>query len=233
MSWLAGAAVAAALLAARGPGGRSVHAVVGGARTGSGGSPASASDRVAPPAAPGRRLGLLAHARGRRPPDDDLALLVTDVASRLRAGADPAAAWREALGRPVPHAGPDVGDLSRSPASRSRAAAVVVACRLAASLGTPLAPLLDGVAEQLAAEAEADGERRAALAGPRATAQVLTWLPVLGVVLGIGVGADPLAVLLDGSLGSAALVAGVALVLVGRAWTGRLARRAAAAGRGS
>ena len=39
--------------------------------------------------------------------------------------------------------------------------------------------------EGLGAEEEADGERRAALAGPRATARVLTGLPLLGVGLGM------------------------------------------------
>ncbi len=158
---------------------------------------------------------------------------MTDVAARLRAGADPRAAWEAVLGHPVPAEGPAADDLSRSADTRTRAAAVVAAGRLAADLGAPLAPLLDGVAAQLVAQAEADSERRAALAGPRATARVLTWLPVLGVLLGAAVGAHPVAVLLDGSVGTVALVVGILLVLAGRAWTHRLSRSAAAAGRAS
>ena len=225
MSWLAAAAVTIAVLVARGPRGRSTRAVarrVGAGRwRGDGGVPAAGR---------GLRAVRDRHSR-RRVREPDLALLATEVASRLRAGSDPRGAWEAALGHPVGPAGPTAGDLCRSPDTRAQAAAVVAACRLAADLGAPLAPLLDGVAGQLAAQAEADGDRRAALAGPRATAQVLTWLPVLGVLLGAAVGADPFAVLLDGSIGSAALVTGVGLVLTGRVWTGRLARRAGAAGR--
>ncbi len=228
MSWLAGAAVAVAVLAAAGPRGRSVGAV---ARPGSrtGGSRGSAVLRTG-----GRRgvAGFVAAVRGaRQGTGPDLALLVTDVAARLRAGAEPRRAWESVLGRPVGPLGPVVQDLCRSADARPQAAAVVAAGRLAAELGAPLAPLLDGVAAQLSAEEESDGERRAALAGPRATARVLTALPALGVLLGSAVGADPVAVLLDGSWGSAALAGGVLLVLVGRVWTGRLARAAAAAGR--
>jgi len=228
MSWLAGAAVGFAVMAARGPRGRPVRRVAAarGSPSPPSGAPGPVSGRWLGQARPRRR-------RGRRPgvPGPDLAALVTDVASRLRAGADPGTAWSAALGRPVDRAGPMVADLCRTADERPQAAAVVAADRLAADLGAPLAPLLDAVAEQLAAQAEADGERRAALAGPRATAAVLTGLPVLGVLLGVAVGADPFAVLLDGSVGSAALGVGVVLVVVGRGWTTRLARHAASAGR--
>jgi tight adherence protein B len=158
-------------------------------------------------------------------------LVVTDVAARLRAGAAPDAAWEGALGRRTGPDGPTVDDLVAGDGDRAQAAVVVAAGRLARDLGTPLAPLLDLVVHQLVAQAEAEGERRAALAGPRATARVLTWLPVLGVLLGTALGADPVAVLLDGALGTGALLAGLALLAVGRAWTARLARVAAAAGR--
>ncbi|RYV49383.1 type II secretion system F family protein [Pengzhenrongella frigida] len=163
----------------------------------------------------------------------DLAVVVTEVASQLRAGADPGRAWEQVLGRPVGGDGmPDVDTLALLGAGdRSQAAAVVAAGALARELGAPLAQVLDRVADGLATAAEAEGERRAALAGPRATARVLTGLPVLGVVLGAAVGADPVGVLLGGGPGTAALVLGVMLLLVGRWWISRLVRRAARAGR--
>jgi len=218
MSWLVGAAVTALVLAAGGPAGRPARRVARGA-PGDG----AAERRVRGLGAP---WGARAAAERR-----DLAAIVTDVAARLRAGAEPEAAWDGALGGRVPPGGPGVLDLVAPGDDRSQAAVVVVAGRLAAELGAPLAPLLDGVARQLVAQAEAESERRAALAGPRATARVLTSLPALGVLLGTAVGADPVAVLLDGGIGSAALVVGLALLLAGRAWTGRLARSAASAGR--
>ncbi|HEY5518801.1 MAG TPA: type II secretion protein F, partial [Cellulomonas sp.] len=92
--------------------------------------------------------------------------------------------------------------------------------------------VLERVAAGLATAAEVDGERRSALAGPRATARVLTGLPVLGVALGAAVGADPVGVLLGGGLGTVALMTGVALVLVGRWWIARLVRAAGRAGQG-
>lgn len=235
MSWLVGVALATAVVLARGPRGRPVGPLAGAARRapGPGTGVRWATARVdvgSRSRAPSG--GFVDRRRARRGPGSpDLTLLVTDVASRLRSGADPRTAWEAVLGHPVPTEGPAAEDLGRTPDTRPQGSAVVAACRLAAELGAPLAPLLDGVAAQLVAQAEADGERRAALAGPRATARVLTWLPVLGVLLGMAVGADPVAVLLDRSIGTTALVLGVLLVLAGRAWTHRLARRAAAAGR--
>ena len=52
------------------------------------------------------------------------------------------------------------------------------------------------------------GTVRAQLAGPRATAAVLTTLPVLGIGLGELIGAGPLGVLRGGPLGQGLLVAG-------------------------
>jgi tight adherence protein B len=170
--------------------------------------------------------------RGRRAPGAarDLAVVVIEVASELRAGADPGRAWSRALGRPVGNGGsPDLADLSDA-GTPSQAAAVVAAGRLAGTLGAPLAQVLERVADALAAAAEADGERRAALAGPRATARVLTGLPILGAVLGSAVGADPVGVLLGGGVGTFALVVGVALLLAGRWWIARLVHAASRAG---
>jgi tight adherence protein B len=68
---------------------------------------------------------------------------------------------------------------------------------------------------------------RAQLAGPRATAAVLTALPGLGVALGELIGAAPLAVLRSGVLGQVLVVVGVGLAAAGAAWTDRIIRVAA------
>jgi tight adherence protein B len=222
VTWLIAWLVAVGVLVARGPAGRSPGRVVAGRRPPGG-------DALAPARGPraGRRWW-----RARGADGADLATVAVDVAGRLRAGADPAAAWQSVLGvRLAPGAVPTMQDLAAATPDRAQAAVVVAAARLAAELGAPLAPLLDGVAHELAAEADVEGERRAALAGPRATARVLTGLPVLGVVLGAAVGADPVAVLLDGGIGSGALAGGVLLLWVGQVWTRRLAASAVAAGR--
>lgn len=213
MSVLIGLLVALAALAGRGPGGRGAGALTRSRASGPGRGPAVGS-RVRRGGAPGA--------------GPDLAVVVTEVAAQLRAGADPGRAWARALGRPVSGTGaPALEDLV---GDVSQAAAVVAAGHLAGVLGAPLAQVLDRVADVLAAAADAEGERRAALAGPRATARVLTGLPALGVVLGAAVGADPVGVLLGGGAGTASLLAGAVFLVTGRWWTARLVRAAARAG---
>ena len=67
-------------------------------------------------------------------------------------------------------------------------------------------------------------ELAAQLAGPRATARLLAGLPVVGVALGAGLGADPLGFLLGTTAGFACLAAGGVLVALGLLWTRALVR---------
>lgn len=192
---------------------------------------------------------------GRTPAVGDLALVVTAVAARLRSGHSPDQAWSAVLGTPVsggvpqPHqlAAPDRTGLLRvrravvsgrfAGAGRGtavhdgRVAVVLAACRVADELGAPLAPTLDLVAGALAADAEAEAEIGAALAGPRASARVVGWLPVLGLLLGLAIGGDPIGVLTSGGPGTAAGVAGLLALGCGRWWTATLVRHAREAGR--
>lgn len=176
--------------------------------------------------------------------DGRLAAALVEVASLLRAGLTPADAWSRALGVPVADRVPTVAQLAgrAGPSRRTgvrRGApgppleAVVAAARVADELGAPLAAVLDQVAGAIAAQAEAAADVDAALAGPRASARVLGWLPALGLALGAALGADPVGVLLDGGIGTAAGVLGVVLVAVGHAWSAALLRRVARAGVGS
>ncbi|WP_072802931.1 type II secretion system F family protein [Rhodococcoides yunnanense] len=66
---------------------------------------------------------------------------------------------------------------------------------------------------------------RASLAGARATGTVLACLPVLGILLGQLMGANPLAVLLGGGIGGVLLVVGSVLVCAGLAWTDAITER--------
>ncbi len=93
--------------------------------------------------------------------------------------------------------------------------------------GCPLADVLTRFAAQLEAEGDAEAARQTALAGPKATVRLLTWLPVLGLGLGTVLGVDPVRTLLGTPLGVAALAAGVALAVAGRIWSSRLVRAAA------
>ena len=198
-------------------------------------------------------------------PEPDLALLLTEVASLLRAGATSQRAWTRALQRsglsegvepdddgvpPALHALADLqhdswlprwreGRLHWRPPPRGQRArqrrataagvpGAIASCRLSSALGAPLADILEAVAGGVAESGHAEASRRAALAGPRTTARLLACLPVVGLGLGMLVGADPADLLLDGGLGSALGGLGVLLMVAGHLVTGRLVRAATA-----
>jgi len=162
---------------------------------------------------------------------DAVRVAVAQVVALLRSGAPPAAAWSRALAVPVDATGvPDQAALAPVVGGAGHARSVVAAAVLARDVGAPLASVLDAVSGALVAEAEARGEREASLAGPRATARVLMWLPLLGAVLGWVLGADPLATALDGGVGSVAVCLGLLLLAAGWVWTRRLVAAARAVG---
>jgi tight adherence protein B len=101
---------------------------------------------------------------------------------------------------------------------------------IAEASGCPLADVLARFAAQLEVEDDAEAARQTALAGPKATVGLLTWLPLMGLGLGMALGVDPLAILVGTPLGIAALGAGAALTVSGRIWSARLVRTAAGAG---
>lgn len=93
---------------------------------------------------------------------------------------------------------------------------------LAQRHGLPLADVLDAVRRDLDASARFAAQLQAKLAGPRASAAVLSCLPVLGVLLGEAMGAQPLEVLGSTGAGQALLLIGGALMFAGTAWCARL-----------
>lgn len=98
---------------------------------------------------------------------------------------------------------------------------------VAEASGCPLADVLARFAAQLEAEDDAEAARQTALAGPRATARLLGWLPLLGLGLGMLLGVDPVRILLGTPYGIAAFIFGVGLAATGRIWSSRLVRTAA------
>lgn len=181
-------------------------------------------------------------ARSLKGDDDDRTLetVTTAVAALLRSGTAPAQAWWTAVRVPADHRGvPDADALVDAVAGTSRrrgghdaalrrqAAGVVAACAVAAEVGASLAPVLDAVGSAVVVAEEERAARDAALAGPRATARLLGWLPVGGLVVGALLGVDLPGVVVGGGLGATSLVVGLVLMVVGRAWTRRLVARAA------
>lgn len=92
--------------------------------------------------------------------------------------------------------------------------------------GIPLADLLAGAHADISWRVQYGHRIQAQLAGPRATAVVLTALPALGLLLGQLLGADPLGVLRSSLLGQVLLVVGVGLTAAGFAWSDRILRSA-------
>jgi tight adherence protein B len=105
-------------------------------------------------------------------------------------------------------------------------ARIAAGVRLSSRTGCSLAVVAAAVEDDLRSRRRHRDELRAAVAAPRASALVLAGLPVLGIAMGSGIGADPWTVLTTTGVGQVLLVAGVGLELAGLAWSGRLVRRA-------
>lgn len=84
--------------------------------------------------------------------------------------------------------------------------------------GAALADLLDQLAGEIESSADMRRALDVALAGPRATSRLLTFLPLVGLGLGQLLGVNPVAVLTTHPMGRVALLAGVLLWLANRFW---------------
>ncbi|MFF3207644.1 type II secretion system F family protein [Streptomyces sp. NPDC002962] len=105
----------------------------------------------------------------------------------------------------------------------------LAACwRVAVDQGAGLAAGLDRLEAALRAERDQRADLRAQLAGPRTTVVMLAGLPVLGLLLGAALGADPLHVLLHTGAGLGCLLVGGVLEGVGMWWALRIVRHAEA-----
>jgi len=90
--------------------------------------------------------------------------------------------------------------------------------------GAPLADLLDRLQAELRDLERLRLAATARAAGIRATAVLLAALPIAGIALGYGMGADPSHVLLHTPLGAGCAAAATALQVAGFCWTDRLGR---------
>ena len=114
------------------------------------------------------------------------------------------------------------GDDAGTSAVHRISAAVLLSSRT----GCSLAAVLAAVDDDLRARRRHRHELRSATAAPRASAALLAGLPLLGLAMGSGIGADPWHVLTATGTGQVLLVAGVAFELAGLAWSRRLVDRA-------
>lgn len=173
--------------------------------------------------------------RAQGPPQvRELALLVAEVSTRLRAGAPTSAAWAHAMDRigaadsgGVDAAYPPIldewaarptrwramlagGSSPGEAAARVGAASVIVACRFSSGLGAPLADVLDAIGDAIDDAQAVEEARRVASAGPLMSARVLAALPLVGVGAALALGASPWAFYTGGGPGSVCAVVGVA-----------------------
>lgn len=120
----------------------------------------------------------------------------------------------------------DEGEHRLQPHSRERMRDLSLSLRMSENAGAPLATSLERAAEHAEERIDAFLGRQSALAAPRATGRILSWLPLIGLGLGVLMGSDPLGVLTGSVAGALAGLLGLALALMGRRWTARLVRRA-------
>ena len=159
---------------------------------------------------------------------------VQQLAALLQAGAAPAAAWRHlAASGLAPEAAPVSPAIERGAnipvALRAQGAAwagLAAAWNLAETVGAPLAGALRNYAAAAREGAQTADDVRVALSEPASTARLMSWLPPLGLALGLALGFDPIGALLAGPLGWGCLAFGLALIYTARRWTAKLVRRA-------
>lgn len=91
--------------------------------------------------------------------------------------------------------------------------------------GVAFGRVVSGIADQLSDELVAEQERVAQLAGPRMSGYVMAGLPLMGLLLGAGMGVDPVQVLIGSDAGRLLLLVGVALMCAGLLWSARIVGR--------
>ena len=99
----------------------------------------------------------------------------------------------------------------------------LAACwHLAQTHGLAIATLMQAAQRDIVERERFHGRIEAGMAGARATAVILAGLPILGVLLGQSIGADPLSFLFCGGAGGWLLVLGSALICCGLLWSDRI-----------
>ncbi|MGW7415316.1 type II secretion system F family protein [Streptomyces sp. NPDC054863] len=187
----------------------------------------------------GRRLRAreAERARGRR--TDEVIALCGAVSGELRAGSQPGQALCAAVAdtgvlgdaaaevRAAARFGGDV-PVALHRAAREPGAdglvGVAVCWQVSVGSGAGLASGLDRLEAALRAERDRREHLRARLAGAWSTVALLAVLPVVGVLIGSAMGADPLRVLLHTPLGLGCLAVGGLLEAGGLLWARRIVR---------
>lgn len=145
-----------------------------------------------------------------READGRISRSLQSVAARALLGADVAAGLRAEAAR------------SSSPRHWERLA---VCWQLAQTHGLAIATLMQAAQRDIVERERFHGRVEAGMAGARATAAILAGLPLLGVLMGESIGADPLRFLLSGGAGGWLLIVGSGLICCGLLWSDRITTR--------
>ncbi len=156
----------------------------------------------------------------------DPAAVLADAVALLHAGLDPESAWR-VLGVSTEGDGVPVRGGSAFSADRDVEASVRAAALLARDTGAPLARVLEAIDGALSLVRDARDAAEAALAGPRMSAKILRWLPLVGAALAAGVDPSVVTLLATSPAGWALLAVAGVLTWAGSAWMSRMVRTAA------
>lgn len=171
-------------------------------------------------------LRLRGRSVGREPDQTTDAERLAAVAAASRAGASARESWGQWGGETaITDEGVPILDRDDGLARDAMAAA-----RLAHESGVPLADLVSALARVEAARENARLAIAVAMAGPRASASLLGWLPVAGLAIGVIVEPRTIAVLATTGLGWGLVFVAVVLMALGRGWMAALLRTASAAG---
>lgn len=179
--------------------------------------------------------GLIRHTWRQARFRDEAIAFVLAVAGELRGGSDPTRAVLVCAERyPVAgngaraaRIGGDVPAGLRADAAASGAAllgSMAGAWELAGRTGAGLADVLENLADGYRRTVEVRRTLAVELASPRASARVMSLLPVMGVFLALLLGAQPLLWLTTTALGFGCLAAGVTLNVLGYLWIRRIVR---------
>lgn len=168
---------------------------------------------------------------------DRAAALAESLAVMLDAGLPPRAAWGAVAEHAVhPVSSAVLARLERRASCAEALAAgattddirsIAAVWAVAEVAGAPLGHALRAVAETLRDAAEGARDADVALSGPRATARLMSWLPVAGAAMALGIGAD-IAGTVASPAGAVAVGGGALLMLAGRWWMRALVRGATA-----
>jgi len=166
---------------------------------------------------------LAGEVRAGRQPGDALRLSLGEAAScGISDEARSAALAAARFGGEVPDA---LREAAREPGAEGLLG--LAACwRVAVDRGAGLAAGLERLEAALRSERDQRAELRAQLAGARSTAVMLAGLPVLGLLMGSALGAEPLRVLLHTGAGLGCLATGGVLEGAGMWWALRIVRGA-------